>query len=198
MSRGNLNTKPPQRTHAEALVLFEANLKLVPWCIREAFGADASRSYRVRQLGGFDEVRQRGLWWLWRCCLLYDGSTTFSTYAVHCILLQIKYNEQMDQYNNHVLPIDFDGDGQVGAWQIDPDADTLLEVRTRERDDRLAAAMRHLPKIDQTILRLHFWEGYSFKTIGLLLDRTGSRIQQVKDRALLKLQKLLKRDICHV
>jgi RNA polymerase sigma factor for flagellar operon FliA len=73
--------------------------------------------------------------------------------------------------------------------ESEEDAPTQIE-RGQERN-RVAGAIDKLPSREQTIVRMHYFQGARFKDIGELLGVSEPRISQLHTRAISQLKKML-------
>ena len=65
-------------------------------------------------------------------------------------------------------------------------------VMTRELKEVIASGVKALPRKDQIVVSLYYYDGLTLKEIGEVMNLTESRISQIHSKAISKLRKRLK------
>jgi len=85
--------------------------------------------------------------------------------------------------------IDRSGSVRLGDTLEDTSAvDPVAEFEMRETKQRLARAIETLPKREQTVLTLYYFEGLTLAEIGQVLGVSESRVCQIHARTMLRLR----------
>jgi len=91
---------------------------------------------------------------------------------------------------------------QSRLWQVEnkagyiygrTKAGPLFPVSLAEIEEALTAAITHLPEHEQLVFTLCYYEELKVREIGLILGETESRVQQIHDSALSRLQVQLRK-----
>ncbi len=103
-----------------------------------------------------------------------------------------RYRHQVDRMHatairSDAMPFNEDEDCPAEPANDSPDA----IAATRERNDRISAAMDTLPARLRDVLRLHYHEGRTLREIGLVLGVTESRVSQIHGEAVIRLREVL-------
>jgi RNA polymerase sigma factor for flagellar operon FliA len=103
-----------------------------------------------------------------------------------------RYRQQLDRMHatairSDAVPFNEDEDSPAEPANDSPD----VIAATRERNDRIAAAINMLPQRLRDVLRLHYHEGRTLREIGLVLGVTESRVSQIHAEAVVRLREVL-------
>lgn len=83
-----------------------------------------------------------------------------------------------------------DGDGvHLSDALADSTCNTIHSVERAERRQRLAAAIRHLPPRERTVICLYYKDGLTFREIGHVLVISESRAFQLHSQAVARMRK---------
>jgi len=66
--------------------------------------------------------------------------------------------------------------------------DTLEQIEQEELIEKIMEVLETLPKRDQLIMQLYYFEELTYKEISQILDITPSRISQVHKRVITKIR----------
>jgi RNA polymerase sigma factor FliA len=69
--------------------------------------------------------------------------------------------------------------------------DPQLGIRSADLQERLADAIRNLPKLERLVLNLSYYEGLNLIEIGIVLDETESNVSRIHASAVLRLRSQL-------
>ncbi len=120
-----------------------------------------------------------------------------SKITTNCALTEIKkdntYNKYVEKFQQTAAPppsSERPGTRRASRIEHDPVADQVIAA---SRAHRLRALLADLPEDEHTMVHLKFFEGYSYATIGPLLNtpRSGQSVGQVVNRVLKELAQKL-------
>ena len=80
---------------------------------------------------------------------------------------------------------------RLGSLSDEEDKSPAALLEDRSEGQRLAKAIEFLPPREQTIVKMHYYQGARFKDIGALLGVSEPRVSQLHSRAIGQLRKLL-------
>jgi RNA polymerase sigma factor for flagellar operon FliA len=103
-----------------------------------------------------------------------------------------------DAAGPQIIPLDSklrrSGSGQAKVADTIPDPAAVEPMETMENDHELAElreALESLPKKDQTVLALFYYENLTQRQVAQVLHVSESRISQIRSRALRRLREML-------
>ncbi len=111
-----------------------------------------------------------------------------------------EFNKLMSDSSNHtILSLDeviSDSDMLVIESIESKDSQTPLEiVEKQEKEELIKDALRNLTQTELTVLSLYYYEDFNMKEIASVIDKTESRVSQIKTKALIKLREFVKRSV---
>ncbi|MCB1828327.1 MAG: sigma-70 family RNA polymerase sigma factor, partial [Coxiellaceae bacterium] len=93
-----------------------------------------------------------------------------------------------DIANGKILDL-YDPNLEAETQLIDAESKTpQYEVQSKQFKERLAELLEHLPKKEQQLLSLYYFEEMNFKEIDALMNVSESRICQIHAQALTRLK----------
>ncbi len=111
-----------------------------------------------------------------------------------------EFNKLMSSASNHtILSLDeaiSDSDMLVIESIESKDSENPLEaVERREKEELVKEALESLNETELTVLSLYYYEDLNMKEIAYVIDKTESRVSQIKTKALIKMREFVKRRI---
>ena len=119
--------------------------------------------------------------------------------AENADLTMVEFNRLMlENSNNTMLSIDetISDDILVIESIENKDAKTPLNImEDDEKEELLKEALVNLSKIELTVLSLYYYEDFNMKEIASIIEKTESRVSQIKTQSLIKLREYVKRRV---
>jgi len=108
-----------------------------------------------------------------------------------------EFNRLMSDSSNHtILSLDeviSDSDMLVIESIESKETENPLEaVEKREKEELIKEGLKKLTNIELTVLSLYYYEDLNMKEIASVIDKTESRVSQIKTKALIKLREFVK------
>ena len=110
-----------------------------------------------------------------------SGATELSDRALAEVLAQFPVRARPRRADERAVPVEAVADGRTAADELaDAEADSEWRVALRALD----AALRRLPPLEETVVRMHFLEGYTLAAVARALGTEQRPLYRVKDAAL--------------
>ncbi len=111
-----------------------------------------------------------------------------------------EFNKLMSDSANHtMLSLDeviSDSDMLVIESIKSKDSKSPLEVvENIEKEELIKEALKNLDEIELTVLSLYYYEDLNMKDIASIIDKTESRVSQIKTKALIKVREFVNRSV---
>ncbi len=83
----------------------------------------------------------------------------------------------------------------LGDVVQDPKANTVVDVEIKAMKHTLGDCIERLPKREQLVISLYYYDGLTFKEIGKILGVSESRVYQLHTQAVIRMRGYLQRDV---